>query len=52
MRHCQELTLQNALTDPLIRTVMAADGVDPHELNSMLGEIVAALDQRVRQPSE
>jgi hypothetical protein len=53
MRHYrQELTLENALTDPLVRTVMAADGVDPQELNSMLHEIVAALAQRARHPVE
>jgi hypothetical protein len=36
---CQELTLRNALSDPLIRTVMAADNVDPAELESMLRRI-------------
>jgi hypothetical protein len=36
---CQELTLQSALSDPLIRTVMAADNVDPVELESMLRRI-------------
>ncbi|HZO47774.1 MAG TPA: hypothetical protein VFB68_17885 [Xanthobacteraceae bacterium] len=46
----QELTLDNALTDPLVRTVMAADGVDPHELNLMLRDIVASLDQAHLQP--
>lgn len=44
--HRQELTLKNALSDPMVRTVMAADGVDPRELNSMLHEIVATLDRR------
>ena len=48
----QELTLNNAFTDPLVRTVMAADGVDPQELHSMLHEIVATLDQRARHPLE
>ena len=53
MRHYrQELTLKNAFTDPLVRTVMAADGVDPQELNSMLQAIVATLDQRTRPPVE
>lgn len=33
---CQEMTLRSALSDPLIRTVMAADKVDPGELESML----------------
>lgn len=41
-----ELTLQNAFSDPLVRTVMAADGVDPEELSKMLNEIVATLDRR------
>jgi hypothetical protein len=41
----QELTLNNALSDPLVRTMMAADGVDPRELSAMLRDIVATLDQ-------
>jgi hypothetical protein len=32
----QELTLCSALSDPLIRTLMAADRVDRRELESML----------------
>jgi hypothetical protein len=32
----QELTLRSALSDPLIRTLMAADHVDRRELESML----------------
>ena len=48
--HRQELTLNNALTDPLVRTMMAADGVDPQELNAMLRDIVATLDQTQLQP--
>ena len=32
----QELTLRSALSDPLIRTLMAADKVDRRELESML----------------
>jgi hypothetical protein len=35
----QELTLSSALSDPLIRTVMAADNVDPAKLESMLRRI-------------
>jgi hypothetical protein len=42
----KELTLHTALTDPLVRTMMAADGVDPEELSKMLNEIVATLNQR------
>jgi hypothetical protein len=32
----QELTLRSALSDPLIRTLMAADRVDRQKLESML----------------
>ena len=32
----QELTLRSALSDPLIRTLMAADRVDRRQLESML----------------
>ena len=46
----QELTLDNALSDPLVRTMMKADGVDPRELNAMLRDIVATLDQAQLQP--
>jgi len=46
----QELTLSNALTDPLVRTIMKADGVDPQELSAMLRDIVATLDQAQLQP--
>jgi hypothetical protein len=49
MRHQrQELTLTNALSDPLVRTVMAADGVDPRKLSAMLREIGSTLDRRSR----
>jgi hypothetical protein len=46
----QELTLNNALSDPLVRTMMKADGVDPEELSAMLRDIVATLDQAQLQP--
>jgi hypothetical protein len=35
----QELTLRSALSDPLIRSLMAADNVDPVELESTLKRI-------------
>lgn len=44
----QELTLKNALSDPLVRTVMAADRVDPQELSAMLSEIGSTLERRSR----
>jgi hypothetical protein len=46
----QELTLETVLSDPLVRTVMAADGVDPQELSAMLNEIVSTLDHAQLQP--
>ena len=46
----QELTLKNAFADPLVRAVMAADGVDPHELSAMLSGIVSTLDHAELQP--
>ena len=47
----QELTLKNAFADPLVRTMMAADGVDPEELSEMLSGIVSTLDHAQLQPS-
>jgi hypothetical protein len=35
----EELTMRSALSDPLIRTLMAADNVDPVKLESMLRRI-------------
>ena len=46
----QELTLKTALADPLVRTMMAADGVDPQELSAMLAGIVSTLDRAQLQP--
>jgi hypothetical protein len=40
---CHELTLTNMLTDPMVRTVMAADRVDPQELATMLAGIAETL---------
>jgi hypothetical protein len=37
----QELTLSNALSDPLIRSLMTADKVNPAKLESMLRRIAA-----------
>ena len=42
----EELTLQSALSDPLIRTLMAADNVDPVGLESMLRRIAAEVSPR------
>ena len=35
---CRDMSLSEALTDPLIRAVMAADGVDPARLRAELAE--------------
>ena len=39
----RDMTLTDALSDPLIRTVMAADGVDPGELAAILHTIAGKL---------
>jgi hypothetical protein len=39
----QELTLRSALSDPLIRSLMAADRVDRRELESMLLRIAGRI---------
>jgi hypothetical protein len=49
---CQEVTLRSALSDPLIRTVMAADNVDPVELESMLRRIAEKIAPRKSPPKE
>ncbi len=35
----REITIEGALADPLIRAVMAADGVDPRKLKEMLRKV-------------
>ena len=42
-RSYNELTLSNALADPMVRAVMAADRVDPQELAAMLTAIASTL---------
>jgi hypothetical protein len=46
----RELTLKDALSDPMIRAVMEADRVDPRELELRLGEIARTL-RRQRAPN-
>ena len=48
---CQEMTLRSALSDPLIRTVMAADKVDPGELESMLRQIAEQIAPHEPKPA-
>jgi hypothetical protein len=38
-----ELTLNNAFSDPLVRTLMAADKVDPASLQNMLADIAGQI---------
>jgi hypothetical protein len=44
-----EPTLSTLLADPLIRTVMSADGVDPVALETMLTGISHKLDRSALQ---
>lgn len=41
-----ESNLTQTLADPQIRSVMAADGVDPHDLERRLNEIARTLARR------
>jgi hypothetical protein len=43
---CQELTLRSALSDPLIRLIMEADGVDPRTLEAMLMTVASRIRRR------
>jgi hypothetical protein len=47
-----ELTLHSVLSDPLIRTVMAADNVDPVKLEAMLRRIADQIAPRQQLPAE
>jgi len=47
MKTCfYDLTLREALNDPLIRTVMAADRVDPQRLEVLLQGMASMLARR------
>jgi hypothetical protein len=48
----EEWTLRTALSDPLIRSLMAADDVDPAKLESMLRRIAQEVAPRRPQPRE
>jgi hypothetical protein len=45
-RASQELTLKSVLSDPLIRLMMEADGVDPRALETMLMAIASRTRRR------
>jgi hypothetical protein len=48
----EELTLHSALSDPLIRTVMVADNVDPIKLEAMLRRIAEKVALRRPPPAD
>ena len=50
--HRRELNLRDALSDPLVQVVMAADNVDPRELQAMLSGIVSTLNRRAQPQQE
>jgi hypothetical protein len=43
---CRDMTLPEALRDPLVRAVMAADGVDPERLSEQLQQIARQVARR------
>ena len=43
--HGRDLSLSEALADPLVRAVMAADGVDPRKLAAELQAVAAQLNR-------
>jgi hypothetical protein len=45
-----DLSLAEALADPMVRAMMAADGVDPRKLAVELREIAATLNLFDRRP--
>jgi hypothetical protein len=49
---CHELTLTNALSDPMVRTVMAADHVDPQEFAAMLAAVAQTIKPSSRRLSD
>lgn len=42
----RDLTIDEAVRDPMIRLVMKADGVDPNSLETMLRSLADAQDRR------
>jgi hypothetical protein len=43
--NCREPTLEEILSDPTVRAVMAADAVDPRELEAMLEAVARTREQ-------
>ena len=46
----RELTLSEALSDPLVRALMAADGVDARALASDMNRMARAMSSQAAQP--
>jgi hypothetical protein len=50
MREFRELLLEEMLADPIVRALMAADGVDPEELEALLRSVTGPRrDSTLRQ---
>jgi len=39
MRACREPSIEEMLADPIVRDLMAADGIDPNELKALLRSV-------------
>ena len=48
--HGRDPSLSEALSDPLVRAVMAADGVDPRQLATELRAMATRLNLAERSP--
>jgi hypothetical protein len=48
-RCSSELTLKEVLSDSIVRAVMAADGVDPQELEASLKEVARTRGRPARE---
>ena len=46
---CREPSLRDALKDPLVQAVMAADGVDPGALSTLLRETARKIELGARR---
>jgi len=49
---CRELKLSTILSDPLVRAVMAADGIDPGQFADMLCDVARKLEAREQRRVE
>jgi hypothetical protein len=49
MLPCPELSIGEMLSDPIVRALMAADGVDPEELRALLRSVAERLRARTSE---